>query len=92
MAKNPYLAAFLSFLIGGLGQIYAGRLLRGVAFFALELLTGLVYMYVNESVGLSLNLFVGLWAVVDAYRVAKKNPKVNIEKNIVDEGPKLRLY
>jgi TM2 domain-containing membrane protein YozV len=30
MAKNPFLAAFLSFLIPGLGQIYDGKIMMGV--------------------------------------------------------------
>jgi len=30
MAKNPILAAFLSFLLPGMGQIYVGKILFGL--------------------------------------------------------------
>lgn len=36
MPKNPVLAAFLSFLVPGMGQIYSGKILFGVGLIILS--------------------------------------------------------
>ncbi|MFH1054527.1 MAG: hypothetical protein V1744_00365 [Candidatus Altiarchaeota archaeon] len=72
MAKNPWLAAALSLLIAGLGQLYVGRVWRAVGFLVLDLATGYVYVNMNEQVGFTLNMAVTVISVVDAYRLAKK--------------------
>jgi len=63
---GKFTAAFLSLLVPGLGQFYAGRLWRGVLIFLLTALVGLLTM------GLALPL---MWivAVVDAYMVYGNN-------------------
>ena len=48
MAKNRYLAAALSFIVGGLGQLYVGSYSKAVLFFILDVLTS--YAYLNENV------------------------------------------
>jgi TM2 domain-containing membrane protein YozV len=72
MAKNPWIAAFLSFLIGGLGQLYVGRIRRALTFFSLEIVTGFIWLKINDPIGYALNIIVGLVAVIDAYRIAKE--------------------
>ncbi len=74
MGKNPWIAAFLSFLVAGLGQLYVGRFRRGAVFFLLELATAYLYWDVHELVGGVLNLTVGLLAIIDAFRLAKQAP------------------
>ena len=76
-----------------MGQLYVGLWRRALAFFLAEVATGLIYLYVYESGGFALNLAVGLWCVVDAYKVAKSTPDkpVVVEKTI-DESKKYRLF
>lgn len=71
--KNPALAAVLSLLITGAGQIYLGRVLRGVFFLGTVLLLG----YLLEDiltfdelmiVGIAFSV-ISAW---DAYSIAKK--------------------
>ena len=71
MPKNPWLAALLSLVMAGLGQIYSGALVRGIVFLASDLLTVYIYLYVNGSIGLILNTLVTLYSVIDAYRIAR---------------------
>ncbi|MCK4491835.1 MAG: hypothetical protein KAU03_04370 [Candidatus Altiarchaeales archaeon] len=74
MSRNPWIAAILSLIIAGLGQLYVGRILRAGAFFAMEFTTSAVYIYVDQHIGFFLNLLVGVWAAIDAYRLAKESP------------------
>src|SRR5437879_13237909 len=75
---NPWAAAALS-IIPGLGHVYAGAPLRGLAFFAgvvgPEVLgTELDLTVIGDAIGIPLNLGgIGLWAfcAIDAYRVAR---------------------
>jgi TM2 domain-containing membrane protein YozV len=93
MAKNPWLAAALSFLVAGLGQMYAGYPLRGIVLVLLELGTGYMYATVNEAMGLFLNVVVGVFAIVDAYYLAKK-AKANEEKppEKLQDEPEYRVF
>ena len=75
MPKNPLIAAFLSFLIGGLGQLYLGLRNRAVAFFILELSTAAFTFTVHEQSGMILNFMVSLVASIDAYIMAKRMPQ-----------------
>jgi RNA polymerase subunit RPABC4/transcription elongation factor Spt4 len=77
-AVNPWAAAALS-IVPGLGHLYAGAPLRGLAFFAgvvgPEVLgTELDLTLIGDAIGIPLNLGgIALWAfcVVDAYRLAR---------------------
>jgi TM2 domain-containing membrane protein YozV len=71
--KNPALAAALSLLITGAGQIYLGRISRGILFLATVLILG----YLLEDiltfdelmiVGIAFSV-ISAW---DAYNIAKK--------------------
>ena len=76
---NPWTAAALS-IIPGLGHVYAGAPLRGLAFFAgvvgPEVIgTDLDLTVIGDAIGIPLNIGgLGLWAlcVVDAYHTARR--------------------
>ena len=68
--KNPGIAAVLSFLVVGLGQLYAGKVGRGLLFFfgavvlgALSMLTGFFFI---------LFLPYWVWNIYDAFKQAEK--------------------
>ena len=67
--KNPLLAALLSLIIPGLGQVYAGDLLRGFA-----LLAGLGISFCLMALIIGFLTFPAIWifAVIDAYKMVKK--------------------
>ena len=68
--RSPILAAILSFIIAGLGQIYNGQVLKGVIFIVLQIINGVLTAVL---VGWILMPIVGLWAIIDAYLVASSN-------------------
>ncbi len=68
--RNPILAAVLSLIVAGLGQIYNGQVLKGVVFIILQLINGALTLVL---IGWVLMPIVGLWAVIDAYLTAKRN-------------------
>jgi phosphonate transport system permease protein len=69
--SNPWLAAVLSFLIPGLGQILLGRSGRGVALL-LSVGVSLLVIWWQSLTGLLVFVaFVWLWAAWDAYHQAK---------------------
>lgn len=70
MAKNPFLAAFLSFLIPGLGQIYAGKIIMGIVLIIVALILSTAATLLNIFTGI-LYIIVWLYAIYDAYITAK---------------------
>ncbi|MGB3682553.1 MAG: hypothetical protein WA990_08700 [Rubrobacteraceae bacterium] len=66
--RSPLLAAILSLVVAGLGQIYNGQVFKGVVFIVLQIINGALTAVL---IGWLLMPLVGLWAVVDAYLVAK---------------------
>lgn len=83
----------LSIILTGLGQVYAGRAVRGVLFFSVPflviILSGLYF--INPNTSLSIYLLVPLavfmifyiWVIFDAYRCAKSyNAANNLERKI----------
>lgn len=66
---HPGIAALLSFLYSGLGQIYNGQILKGV-FFMLVQLVNVILMWV--LIGYLLYGIVWIWGMYDAYSVAKR--------------------
>ncbi len=94
--KNPGVAAVLGILLGlvgifGIGQIYAGRFLRGLLF----LFLGWVFIAILFFVGISaavvtdsffilslaflLPLLFYIWQAYDAYKLSKKFNKITLE-------------
>ncbi|PLS86972.1 MAG: hypothetical protein CYG60_04420 [Actinobacteria bacterium] len=68
--RNPIIAAVLSLIVAGLGQIYNGQITKGVAFIVAQLINGALTVIL---IGWVLLPVVGLWAMIDAYLVAKRN-------------------
>ena len=71
--KNPILAFILSLLITGVGQIYLGKISRGLVFLASILIIGFFldpYLDFNELAAISIGF--SLVSAYDAYRLAKK--------------------
>ncbi|MRH42730.1 hypothetical protein GH741_08520 [Aquibacillus halophilus] len=67
--KNSGLAAVLSFLFCGLGQIYNGQIGKGVGFIVAYAISGLL-MFV--LIGFITTPILWIWGMVDAYKVAEK--------------------
>ncbi len=68
--RSPILAAILSLILSGLGQIYNGQILKGVVFIVAQLINAAL---TTVLIGWILLPLVGLWAMIDAYSVAKRN-------------------
>lgn len=66
--KNPWLAAVLSLLIAGLGQIYNGEVGKGIAFFIVAILIGFSIFIV---IGIILAPIWWIYSAYDAYKVAE---------------------
>jgi len=64
VGKTPWIAAFASFFLPGVGQIYNGDNKKG----ALMLPLALVLVVVTGGLA---NLLLSIWSSVDAYKVAK---------------------
>jgi TM2 domain-containing membrane protein YozV len=68
--RNPLIAAVLSLIVAGLGQIYNGQVTKGVIFIIVQLINGALTVVL---IGWFLLPLVGLWSMIDAYLVAKHN-------------------
>jgi TM2 domain-containing membrane protein YozV len=68
--RSPILAAILSLILSGLGQIYNGQILKGVVFIVVQLINAALTAVL---IGWILMPVVGLWAMIDAYLVAERN-------------------
>ena len=67
--KSSGLAAVLSFLIIGLGQIYLGLTKRGLILFVLAVISGFLMLI---YIGWIIWLFVWIYAIYDAYNSGEK--------------------
>ena len=67
--KNPGLAAVLSFLYCGLGQIYNGQIGKGIGFIVGYFIS-LALMFV--IIGFITTPILWIWGMVDAYKVAER--------------------
>jgi TM2 domain-containing membrane protein YozV len=93
MAKNPWIAAALSFFIAGLGQIYIGKIWKGIGFLALEIATSYWYYTTNSDIAGASNLAVSTVAMADAYYWArKKDSQKPSEPDATEEEPVVRVY
>ena len=70
---NAILAAILSFLIPGLGQAYAGDIKKGIIFFAIAIVIGLIIVYVLGAASWAyiISLIYSIYAAYDAYQMAQ---------------------
>lgn len=67
--KSAGLAAVLSALINGLGQIYNGQILKGIVIIVVQAINGALTAVL---IGWVLLPIVWVWAVYDAYRGAER--------------------
>ena len=65
--KDPRLAALLSLLFTGLGQMYNGQILKGLLFSLVQFIN---VSLIQLQIGLATTPIFWLYAVYDAYRVA----------------------
>lgn len=82
--KNPTLAAILSFLLIGLGQVYNGQVLKGIAFFLLQ---GLNVFLTTLVVGFIFIPVVWIVAIYDAYKTAQRINEEAMRQNLADTKP-----
>jgi len=72
MAKSPLLAAFLSLLVTGAGQVYVGEVWRGIAFFlAVFAIGSLLEPYLSFDMLMVIGVAFAIVSAYDAYRLAK---------------------
>lgn len=67
--KNPGLAAVLSFLVIGLGQIYNGQIGKGIGFLVAAVIAGVLCSVV---IGFVLFPVIWIYGIYDAYKTAEK--------------------
>ncbi len=68
-AKNPAVAAILSFFVVGLGQAYNGKYRTAILMFVLAVLSAMLW---GIGIGVITSLIVWIWSITDAWNVAKK--------------------
>ena len=70
---NPILAAIISFLIPGVGPMYAGDIKRGVIFLVIAIVILLIRNFANPFIGIAF-LIIGIifmiYSAYDAYKLA----------------------
>lgn len=67
--KDPGIAAILSFLYTGLGQIYNGQIGKGIGMIVAYLVSWLL-MFV--AIGFITTPIIWIWGIYDAYKSAEK--------------------
>lgn len=67
--KNPTLAAILSLLIPGVGQIYNGEVGKGILIIVVQIVN---VMLMAIIIGFFTSLAVLVWAIYDAYKTAER--------------------
>lgn len=67
---NAILAAILSFIIPGLGQAVSGDIKKGVIFFVIAVIMGIIAVFIFQSWVVSLvDLAIRVYAAYDAYQM-----------------------
>ena len=69
MEKNPLLAAFLSFLIPGLGEIYVGKVMMGILLIIISFILSTAAIVLTLLAAI-LYIIVWLYAIYDSYTTA----------------------
>jgi TM2 domain-containing membrane protein YozV len=70
-AKNPLLAAILSLLIPGLGQIYNGEWVKGLIFFSISVGVAIVSI-LTGGILCCAGWVIPVFAAYDAYKIAQR--------------------
>ena len=69
---NGILAAILSFIIPGLGQAYAGDIKKGVIFFIIAVVIGLIATFVFRTwIVYLIDVIYALYVAYDAYQMTQ---------------------
>ena len=67
---NAILAAILSFIIPGLGQAVSGDIKKGVIFFVIAVIMGIIAVFIFQSWVVNIiNLAIAVYAAYDAYQM-----------------------
>ena len=69
MQKNPGLAAVLSLLFSGLGQIYNGQIFKGIILTVLQIVN-VILMFV--LIGFLTYFIVSVYGIYNAYKTAER--------------------
>ncbi len=89
--KEPAIAALLSFLFGGVGQLYCRKINRGILFILVSVILWIFASAVGDLIVLTLAF--GLFAMIDAYNLAKDiNAKIDFdlaEESRIEETKKV---
>lgn len=72
---NPIIAAILSFLIPGLGQVLSGNIIRGIIFFVIAILIGIIATVIFQHwIVWIIDFVYAVFAAYDAYNTTR--PKI----------------
>lgn len=67
---NSIIAAILSFIIPGLGQVISGEVQRGIVLFVIALIMGLIASFIFKSWIVNIiNILIAIYAAYDAYQL-----------------------
>ena len=67
---NSIIAAILSFIIPGLGQVISGEVQRGIVLFVVALIMGLIASFIFKSWIVNIiNILIAIYAAYDAYQL-----------------------
>ena len=99
--KEPLIAVMLTFLLTGLGQIYAGQVKKGIAFLLINVvaLVGMLKYLMDPTTKLysymlgiiPVAILFGLYVIIDAYRSAKQYNQANNLTRSISVGKKILL-
>ncbi len=73
---NPILAAIISFIFPGIGQIYAGKLQKGIIMFVIFIILAAINLLGIPFVWI-ISLIYAIYAAYDAYQIAKAPAGIN---------------
>lgn len=67
---NSIIAAILSLIIPGLGQVISGEVQRGIVLFVVALIMGLIASFIFKSWIVNIiNILIAIYAAYDAYQL-----------------------
>ena len=69
--KNPVLAAILSFIITGLGQLYNCDVVKDIILFVAQIAVSIVLWGLLGRIGAIINLVIWIYGIYDAYTKAQ---------------------